>query len=402
MKIIFYIGSIDISGGTYVILQHARHMHEKGHEVTLAALYHFEECQLNWHPAIEILKLVHVSALPADHHFDLAIATWWKTALEICSINADRYIYFVQSIESRFYTAEEIPLRKLVDCTYDLPMVGITEAKWIQAHLRQHHSKDYHLVPNGIRKDIYKPSGAQVAPRLTSGIRVLIEGPLGVAFKNVTKSLHLARKSEADEIWLLTSTEAQSLPFIDRVFSRVPVDRVGEIYRSCDIVVKLSYVEGMFGPPLEMFHCGGTAIVYDVTGHDEYIQNESNSLVVKTDDESGVIAAINRLKSDPVLLARLKAGAAKTADTWPSWEDSSQRWMEAVEALLSASASCTRDDLIAATRQAWADYTPAETQRLADSKWSLRIRKYKNKILNTRFLGIGAAWRNLKYGWEIL
>jgi hypothetical protein len=38
------------------------------------------------------------------------------------------------------------------------------------------------------------------------------------------------------------------------------------VYRSCDILGKLSYVEGMFGPPLEMFHCGWTAIVYNVTG----------------------------------------------------------------------------------------------------------------------------------------
>ena len=53
------------------------------------------------------------------------------------------------------------------------------------------------------------------------------------------------------------------------------------IYRSCDVIVKLSYVEGMFGPPLEMFHCGGTSIVYDVTGHDEYIVHGKNGLVAK-------------------------------------------------------------------------------------------------------------------------
>lgn len=41
----------------------------------------------------------------------------------------------------------------------------------------------------------------------------------------------------------------------------------------------------MFGPPLEMFHCGGTSIVYDVTGHDEYIVHDKNGLVAKTDDD---------------------------------------------------------------------------------------------------------------------
>lgn len=69
-----------------------------------------------------------------------------------------------------------------------------------------------------------------------------------------------------------------------------------EIYRSCDVIVKLSYIEGMFGPPLEMFHCGGTAIVYDVTGHDEYIVHEKNALVVKTDDDKQVINYIKWIK----------------------------------------------------------------------------------------------------------
>ena len=86
----------------------------------------------------------------------------------------------------------------------------------------------------------------------------------------------------------------------------------------------------MFGPPLEMFHCGGTAVVYDVTGHDEYIVDGENALVVTTDDESGVVAAINRLKADPALLLSLKEGARRTAAAWPDWSDVSPRFADAL------------------------------------------------------------------------
>jgi hypothetical protein len=56
---------------------------------------------------------------------------------------------------------------------------------------------------------------------------------------------------------------------------------MASVYRSCDDILKLSLVESMFGPPLEMFHCGGTAIVYNVTGHDEYIVHGRNALVAE-------------------------------------------------------------------------------------------------------------------------
>ena len=66
----------------------------------------------------------------------------------------------------------------------------------------------------------------------------------------------------------------------DRVFERVAVESTPVIYRSCDVLVKLSQVEGMYGPPLEMFHCGGTVVTYDVTGHEEYVEHGVNGLVV--------------------------------------------------------------------------------------------------------------------------
>ncbi|MER2419141.1 glycosyltransferase, partial [Klebsiella pneumoniae] len=113
------------------------------------------------------------------------------------------------------------------------------------------------------------------------------------------------------------------VPGVSRVFSRVPMKVTPDIYRSCDILVKLSTVEGMFGPPLEIFHCGGTAIVFDVTGHDEYIVDGQNACVVHRGDMDGVVTTLRRLLNDRTELARLQAGALKTAEAWVSWDASS-------------------------------------------------------------------------------
>ena len=55
-------------------------------------------------------------------------------------------------------------------------------------------------------------------------------------------------------------------------------------------MLKLSRVEGMFGPPLEGFHMGATCVVTAVTGHEEYVEHGENGLVVDWDDVRGTAA----------------------------------------------------------------------------------------------------------------
>lgn len=376
MKIAFFIGSPDISGGTYVIFQHALHAKLIGHDVTLVCLYPYEPKATPWHPALNELRFVQIQSL-GDEHFDLAIATWWRTATELHAIHADQYAYFVQSIESRFYPSRDVPLRRFVDSTYDLGLPSVTEAVWIKDHLAEYHGSRAQLVRNGIRKDLYSLDGHAVAARRKRGeLRVLVEGPFGVFFKNVGTSLRLARRSKADETWLLTSTDINWYPGVSRLFSRVPVNDAGSIYRSCDVILKLSYVEGMFGPPLEMFHCGGTAVVYDVTGHDEYIKHDHNALVLKRDDVKGVVNALDRLRDDPSLLDRLKGNAIDTAANWPDWEHSSAEFERALGHFMSLPAVSRRE--IAERNEAFmADYVRDEQARLATQPKSL---KYRHRV----------------------
>ena len=329
MKCIFTLGSPAIGGGTIVIFEHATRMKKEGEDVYIVTDRKISREEYSWHPLAHTLKWVTYDEIK-KMKFDMAIATWWRTVYDLYKINANKYVYFVQSIESRFYSEQEKGLKILSELTYMLGMKVITEATWIKNYLEKY-GIDAYLVHNGIRKDIFKSDGKKYDK--CNGLRVLVEGPVDVAFKNVPKTIELVRKSNAKEIWLLTSSSITSYEGVDRVFSKVPPTECSKIYRSCDVIVKLSYVEGMFGPPLEMFHCGGTAIVYDVTGHDEYIVHNKNGLVVKTDDEEKVVEYINKL-SNAKTLARLKKGALDTASKWISWEQSSKKFYEKVKELL--------------------------------------------------------------------
>jgi glycosyltransferase involved in cell wall biosynthesis len=339
-KIAFLVPPVDtISGGINVIFRHAMELADAGITVALVCSSAIQKQQIEWHPIAEYFKK-HSHLLWLDYasatgeQFDLAIATWWRTFFDLWKVNASRYGYFVQSIESRFYGRERRAIRSWVDSTYELPVSYVTECKWIQSYLQKVHGHKAFLAPNGIDKQVFYPHGEAAAPRRLSGLRVLIEGSIDYGFKNVPASIRLAREARAEEVWLLTSSRVRDVAGVDRVFSQVSQLDVPAIYRSCDVLVKLSTVEGMFGPPLEMFHCGGTAIVYDVTGHDEYIVHGRNALVAGANDESTVTRFITQLQEFPTFLQSLKAGALETAAQWPDWHKSGRLFQVAIQRML--------------------------------------------------------------------
>ena len=379
MKLCFLVGSMAISGGTYVIVQHAAYLHDQGYDVTLAVQEPFTAQTLAWHDRTSRLRCVPIDAAKGET-FDLVIATWWKTALELRHFNSQRYAYFVQSIESRFYPASEVSLRALADSTYRLPVAYVTEATWIRDYLKTIYGHDAALVRNGIRKDVYRALGPVISARnLKCQPRVLVEGHFGVSFKNTALGVRLAREAGAKDIWLLTGTPVKWVPGVSRVFSRVPINVTPEIYRSCDILVKLSTVEGMFGPPLEMFHCGGTAIVFDVTGHDEYIVDGHNACVVRRGDMDGVVTTLRRLLNDRTELTRLQAGALKTAEAWASWDVSSSAFRDWVVVSLDGP-TIDRSILAELSDRAHAEYARDEQQRLV--KLSSKNRDYLRSVVS--------------------
>ncbi len=373
MRICFLVGSVDISGGTYVIFQHADYLCSVGHEVTLGIQNPFDAQTTAWHPSAKNLTLLNFNEA-SKLEYDVVIATWWKTALELPLFKSSQYAYFVQSIESWFYPENEIALKQLVDSTYTLPLHFVSEATWIKNYLQSTYQQSTTLVKNGIRKDLYRPSGPVVAPRFNDGrIRVLVEGPFGVHFKNTGRTIKIVKRAKPSEIWLLTSSELNWMPGVDRVFSRVPINEVPAIYRSCDVIVKLSYIEGMFGPPLEAFHCGGTAIVYEVTGHDEFIRHGINGLVAPKDNEEIVVKFIQKLKKEPAYLRQLKSSALETANNWMSWNESSEKFRQWVESLEKSDEISNVDILKNKIADFWATYIHEEKAQHWRIKWWRRL-----------------------------
>jgi glycosyltransferase involved in cell wall biosynthesis len=330
LRIAFLIPDLGIGGGNSVVLAYARIAAAAGHEVTVVVTTGAPSG-----PEMSPIGGPRVASLAqaSDTKFDVAIASWWQDTLLLPQLSASRHARFLQGMEDRIYRRNE-PQRALAQDAYRVPLPGITVSHRLKERFRLEYNRSLAVVPNGLDKSIFRPDGHTVAPRGNS-VRVLVEGPLGVWHKNVLPALRMARSVSA-ETWLLTSTDVGPISGVDRVFSCLPSTDTAAVYRSCDILLKLSLVEGFGLPPLEMFHCGGTVVAFDgpSTAITEYAQHGRNALLAPAPDFVAAGQHLEALLDDRDLMDTMQSGALETARSWPSQREAGERFLRALETLI--------------------------------------------------------------------
>jgi O-antigen biosynthesis protein len=323
MRVAFLVPSLALWGGVGVVVEHARHLRvDHGFDAQLVLAR--PERTADWSHAG--LRDVPVRGLfdACAEGWDVAVATWWETVFVLHDLPAERHAYFVQSMEERFYPPDD-PARTAATLTHDLPLGLITEARWIAEQLRARRPAGrVFYVRNGIDKAVFAPPPAPPAA-IGRPLQILVEGSAAVPLKGVGEALAAAAQmDEPHFVTLITADrDAAREARADRVVGPLTPAQMAREYAVCDVVLKLSRVEGMFGPPLEGFHCGATCVVTPVTGHDEYVVDGWNGLVVHWDDERGTARALDLLARDRSYLHLLRVNALATARAWPSWGQTS-------------------------------------------------------------------------------
>lgn len=310
-KIGYVIPGCGISGGIAVICQHVNRLLKRGLDVVL--ITEDEKTSIDWFPN-QLVEVLPMSKLPDN--LDIVVATGWSTAYTIQNINAKRKIYFVQSDESRFYEKGSKMYKEAWE-SYKFEYEYMTEAKWIKEWLKETFGQVAHYVPNGLDEKIIH----KTEPIVPKGekVRVLLEGPIDIPFKGMADAF-MAVKDLDCEIWCISSAGRPKPEWrCDRFFEKVPMEQMKFIYSSCDIFLKMSRVEGFFGPPLEMMACGGAVVVGKVTGYEEYIEHGYNALVVNQGDVIGARKAVEELINNIELRKKLISNGKKTADKW-KWD----------------------------------------------------------------------------------
>ncbi len=347
MRVAFLLQDLQLSGGVGVVVEHARQLTRRhGFDVTLALTR--AQTRPDW--TFEGLDTLHVLPLEEARNaqYDVVVATWWRTAHELFEFDARRYAYFVQSLEDRFYRPEERGHAEAA-ATLRFPVHFVTEARWIAETLDElRPDVPCYYVRNGVSKETFPPL-ERVEPRLDGPLRILVEGSRVWWHKGVDEALAAAgAMNEQRHVTLVTHDGGpiRATADADRVVGPLPQAELAALYAETDVVLKLSRVEGMFGPPLEGFHAGATCVVTPVTGHDEYVVHGWNGLVCDWDDTRGTARQLDLLARDRRLLHFLRSNALQTARAWPSWEQSSSFMALALGRIAgSEAASLSEDDM---------------------------------------------------------
>lgn len=336
MKVCFVVNDLQLSGGIGVVLHHARELTQRhGFEVDLALAR--EQDDPHWE--YEHLAGLTVCSLAEarEQRYDVALSTWWETAFTLFSLRAERYAAFVQSLEDRFYAPDE-PERLGASLTLDLPVSFITEARWIAGTLAELRPEaPCHFVRNGVDKSVFAPA-EEVEPNVSDPLRILVEGNPEVRFKGVPEAIAAAVAVPSPRtVTVVTANHAAvASSGADRVIGPLGQRELAAEYARTDVVLKLSRVEGMYGPPLEGMHMGATCVTTPVTGHEEYIAHGVNAMVVEWDDQRGTTRMLDLLAHDRELLHHLRCGALETARAWPGWEQQGEMMALALQRIHAA------------------------------------------------------------------
>jgi O-antigen biosynthesis protein len=309
-SIAYIVPGLSISGGIAVILQHVNRLIDRGYGATLVNVGDPVD-EIPWfHNKARIIN-VRNSAVP--DHFDIAVATLYNTVKFVKNLNSDRKIYFVQSDERRFFPEN---IQEISECemSYRENIEFMTEAIWIQRWLKEEFGHDAYYVPNGLDDAII----SKTDPLLKKGgkARVLLEGPISLPRKGMEDAYRSVKDLDC-EIWIVSGDGKPEPDWrCDQFYEQVPLYKMKEIYSSWEIFLKMSRVEGFFGPPMEAMACGCSVVVGKVTGYDEYIKNGVNALVVGQGDVAGAKKAVEKLIYDSRLREKLIRNGHSTARRW--------------------------------------------------------------------------------------
>jgi len=340
VRVAWLLRDLALSGGGGIVVQHASRLaRDHGIEGTIV------RCRPplgpEWaYPGLESLPVADLDDVRGER-FDLAVATWWETSLDLFDVQAERYAYFLQLLEDSHYpagSAEQLGFA----LTYGLPVRFITAARWITDVVeRMQPGNAAFYVPSGMDKAVF--AVPNTVPLAEGPLRIVVEGGLDLIRKGVPHALEAVRLMSGERhVTLVTPTApvagARSAdgppPGVDEHVGALSHPELAALFARSHVLLKLSRAEGMYGPPLEAFHCGCTCVTNPVTGHEEYVRHAENALVVDWDDPVGTAHALDLLARDRELLQRLRGGALETARAWPSWEASTAQMAEALRTLV--------------------------------------------------------------------
>lgn len=292
LKINFNTLSLELSGGTRVILELATRLSLKGHEVTINAIGKHDDAQwfgdvsnlkINFAFPSKMTRLLHqkifshsfldvqsklLSKMVANSDCDINIATHCLTALPTLESKKGYGFYLVQNYEPLFFNDPILTAK--AENSYELPLTKLCVSHWLQQKVGGIY------IGNGINTQIFCPRNAFEEKEPNSVLYLYRDIPWkgdALAIKtlfqlyrlNPNVTIHIAsrrsKKTKAD--------------FPHMLHTGLSDEKLSKLYSQVRVLLFASNFEGYGLPPLEAFACGTNVVSTDFIGN-EYLINGEN------------------------------------------------------------------------------------------------------------------------------
>ena len=229
-----------------------------------------------------------VSDQAVEGRFDAVVASGWQSAGELFEVDAAVRALLVSELEHRGLGLDR-PERMAAMAALDLPCELLVTSRWLEATIEEQHPHSHlHRVP----------FGRPVVPLARDG-----EGPLRVA--------------GAPDAVLAAMAEPH-------------------VVAEGDYDIRVALDAEPLSVLVEAFAAGATCLTTPTDGRDELVEHRINGVLVEPGDSAGAAHLLDGVARNPAMLDELRAGARRTAEAWPSWDDAGAELLRVLQGLVDA------------------------------------------------------------------
>ena len=311
VKIVYYVESTRLYGGTKVIFRQAEALASRGHRVVVVSP---EEAPDWFHGSVEFFR-GGVEDLALMEEADCFVGTYYLHLQRMFAYPSirPRMWHLSQGYEGGWPEAE--PFMDAIEAAYRLPVPRMVISKELKQRLSSRFPGFYCSVGQGVEHQYFYPpshldNGFRTAPR------VFLFGTYPASVKNVEKALvalRLARKRAKHpfELVRITTTDTRGEEEalygpIDGYHVSVEPRQVGEILRKGGVMLCPNRPGEGFGlPAVEAMASGVPTVLSAIPSHLSFARRKNYAIFVDPEDPGSMADGVVRLLEDHHLRLRL-------------------------------------------------------------------------------------------------
>ncbi|OGW37410.1 MAG: hypothetical protein A2Y97_01750 [Nitrospirae bacterium RBG_13_39_12] len=320
MRITYVTEDTELWGGIGVIFQHLEMLAAAGHDVFLTT----PTSGPDWYPLkvpIYTIKSIEPSLLPDA---DIIVIASWRIAKAIVASKKGLPVYLCQGYEASLKELDAF--KSEIDEVYSLGLPILTISRHLSDLIRERFNAETYYVGQMVNRKIFYPRRNPLKRFFThSGrpSRLLVVGPFEGSYKNIPtilRGISLANKSFKKPLNVIRVSQFPLSPKEEQIMKpaeyqcRVPYNRMGDIYRSSDMLISLSTEAEGFGlPVLEAMACGVPTILSRIPSHLGFDEPLDYALFVDSEPPA-LSEAIQKMYEDAGLRLRLSNRGLSVAE----------------------------------------------------------------------------------------